>query len=201
MHGDEPAGLLAARRLLEENQWPEADLWLLPCLNPTGLQAGTRVNAEGFDINRDYRDFRTAEARGHVEWLNRQPAFDLTLLLHEDWESHGFYTYELNWSDQPSLAGAMIAAARTVCPIDESAVIDGREVSEPGVIRPHLKPEERPDWPEAFWLGVYKGPLNYTMEAPSDWPLAVRVAALTTAVQAALDQFAGEAEALRRSEA
>jgi len=190
MHGDEPAGPLAVQRLLEDNRWPDADLWLLPCLNPTGLQAGTRGNAAGIDINRDYRHFYTAEARGHVDWLRSLPQFDLTLLLHEDWESHGFYAYELNRQNQPSLAHAMIQAVRMVCPIDESPLIDGREVSEPGIIRPLLIPEERPEWPEALWLGVHKGQLSYTIETPSDWPLSVRICALVTAVRAALESFA-----------
>src|SRR5438445_4090422 len=38
IHGDEPAGPLAARQLLQENQWPaDVSIWLLPCLNPTGF--------------------------------------------------------------------------------------------------------------------------------------------------------------------
>src|SRR5438552_6452819 len=36
IHGDEPAGPLALRQLLGENQWPKsADIWLCPCLNPS----------------------------------------------------------------------------------------------------------------------------------------------------------------------
>src|SRR5262249_24471650 len=55
IHGDEPAGPLAARQLLEENEWPpDASLWLLPCLNPTGFQLHRRENAEGIDLNRQY---------------------------------------------------------------------------------------------------------------------------------------------------
>ncbi|MFO1459697.1 MAG: M14 family metallocarboxypeptidase [Verrucomicrobiota bacterium] len=189
IHGDEPAGPLTALRLLEENRWPDAHLWLLPCLNPDGFRAGTRTNREGIDLNRDYRHFRGPETRGHVEWLERQPGFDLTLLLHEDWESHGFYTYEVNRGTHPSVAPHMIAAVRPVCPIDESPLIDGREASEPGIIRPVLTPEERPEWPEALWLITHRTPLSYTLEAPSDWPLGTRVLALTNAVRAAADTF------------
>jgi protein MpaA len=191
IHGDEPAGPLAALRLLEENRWPDLNLWLVPCLNPAGFRARTRGNAEGIDVNRDYRHFRTAEARGHVEWLQRQSNFELTLMLHEDWESHGFYTYEVNPRGAPSLAPAMIEAVRPFCPVDDSTVIDGREVSEPGIIRPLLTPAERPEWPEALWLIVNKSPLSYTMEAPSDWPLSIRVNALVLAVRAALAHFSG----------
>lgn len=189
IHGDEPAGPLAARRLLEENNWPDADLWLLPCLNPAGLRANTRENAEGVDLNRDYRHFRSAEVQGHVAWLENQPAFDLTLLLHEDWESHGFYTYEVNRGLHPSLAPAMIEAVRSVCPVDPSPIIDGREISEPGIIRPALSPETRPEWPEALWLIMHRTSLSYTLEAPSDWPMETRVKSLTRAVGAAVHSF------------
>ncbi len=192
MHGDEPAGPRAALRLLEENLWPDAELWLLPCLNPDGIRANTRGNADLIDINRDYRHFRTPEARGHVEWLKRQPNFDLTLLLHEDWESHGFYCYELNPDGEPSLAEAMIEAVRPICPIDASEVIDGRTSSHPGILRPQewpdFKPLERPEWPEALWIAMNRARHNYTLEAPSDWPLPVRVNALVAAVRAAMER-------------
>src|SRR5512138_2752058 len=37
IHGDEPAGPLAVRQLLLENPWPaDIEVWLCPCLNPTG---------------------------------------------------------------------------------------------------------------------------------------------------------------------
>src|SRR5262245_31418136 len=38
IHGDEPAGPLVIRQLLQENQWPsQTAIWLCPCLNPTGF--------------------------------------------------------------------------------------------------------------------------------------------------------------------
>src|SRR5688572_19344722 len=89
IHGDEPAGPLAMRELLKENDWPaNADLWLCPCLNPTGFPLSKRECAQGADLNRDYRHRRTAEVRAHIKWLENQPRFDLCLCLHEDWEAH-----------------------------------------------------------------------------------------------------------------
>src|SRR5437763_1390509 len=56
IHGDEPAGPLAALKLFQENQWPESiSLWLIPCLNPVGYVRNCRENEDGFDLNRDYR--------------------------------------------------------------------------------------------------------------------------------------------------
>jgi murein peptide amidase A len=186
IHGDEPAGPLAVRELLRQNDWPEcADIWLCPCLNPTGFPLNKRECALGADLNRDYRHGRTAEIRAHIAWLQQQPNFDACFCLHEDWEAQGFYVYELNPEARPSLAETMITAAREVCPIDHSALIDGREARD-GIIRPNLDPALRPDWPEAFYLITHKTRLSYTLEAPSDFPLNVRVAALVTAVRAAV---------------
>jgi protein MpaA len=91
IHGDEPAGPLAVEQLVRENLWPAGlDLWLCPCLNPNGFPLNRRENAAGLDLNRQYLDREAAETRAHIAWLERQPAFDMALCLHEDWEARGF---------------------------------------------------------------------------------------------------------------
>jgi predicted deacylase len=187
IHGDEPAGPLAALQLVRENPWPgDAALWLCPCLNPSGFPLNRRENSAGIDLNRDYRHLQSAEAGAHVEWLGRQPEFDLALCLHEDWESRGFYLYELNPDRRPAPAESIIASVAAVCPVDPSPVIEGRPAQN-GIIRPAGDPMDRPRWPEAIYLiGHNKTRLCYTFEAPSDFPLPVRVAALVAAVRAAL---------------
>ena len=190
IHGDEPAGPLAVLKLLQENHWPAgAEIFLLPCLNPLGFTLNRRENAGGVDLNRDYRHAQSAEAHAHIAWLERQPQFDLYLCLHEDWESHGFYLYEQNPDQRPSLAEKIISAVQKVCPIDLSENIEGR-AAHGGIIRPKIIPAERPDWPEALYLISHKSRQGYTLEAPSDFPLATRVNALVAAVRAAID-FAG----------
>jgi predicted deacylase len=187
IHGDEPAGPLAALRLIQENNWPEnAKIFLLPCLNPAGFTLNKRENADGIDLNRDYRNPQAAETRAHIAWLERQPRFDLYLCLHEDWESHGFYLYEQNPDDKISLAEKMIEAVQKVCPIDLSEIIEER-AAQNGIVRPNISPQERPLWPEALYLISHKSRQGYTLEAPSDFPLPVRVQALVAAVNAALE--------------
>ena len=45
IHGDEPAGPLAALQLLGDDQWPDdAEIVLLPCLNPVGFVSNQREN-------------------------------------------------------------------------------------------------------------------------------------------------------------
>ena len=187
IHGDEPAGPLATLKLIQENHWPEnVEIFLLPCLNPAGFTLNRRENANGIDLNRDYRNPSAAETCAHRAWLERQPLFDLYLCLHEDWEAHGFYLYEQNPDDKVSLAEKIIAAAVKVCPVDLSENIEGRP-AHGGIIRPVLNPPARPDWPEALYLICHKSRLGYTLEAPSDFPLATRVNALVVAVNAAMN--------------
>ena len=185
-HGDEPAGPLAIHQLLQENSWPaDSAIWLCPCLNPAGFPLNRRENAKGADLNRDYRHLETDEIRAHVHWLREQPNFDLTLCVHEDWEAHGFYLYELNPDHQPSHSERIMSEVAKVCPIDRSPMIEGRTAKD-GIIRPDLDPNSRPQWPEAFFLIQNKTRHSYTLEAPSDFPLAMRVAALVTAVRTAI---------------
>jgi protein MpaA len=186
IHGDEPAGPLAALRLLQTNHWPEgAEIYLLPCLNPVGFTLNQRENADDIDLNRDYRNPDSAEVRAHIAWLERQPEFDFYLCLHEDWESHGFYLYEQNPDNKPSLAEKIIEVVKKVCPIDLSETIEGRSAKN-GIVRPNILPHERPDWPEAFYLVTHKARQGYTLEAPSDFPLQTRVTALVACVNSAL---------------
>jgi predicted deacylase len=186
IHGNEPAGPLAALRLLQENQWPaNAELWFCPCLNPMGFVLNRRENDQCIDLNRQYRHLEAAETRTHIAWLERQPQFDLCFCLHEDWESHGFYIYELNPEKRPSRAENMITRIAEVCPIDPSEIIEDRPARN-GIIRPNLNPATRPQWAEAFYLIVNKTRLSYTLEAPSDFPLTIRVNALVAGVNAAL---------------
>jgi len=189
IHGDEPAGPLAVLQLLRENRWPaNADVWLCPCLNPAGFLHNTRENGKGLDLNRQYLNTEAEEIRAHIAWLERQPGFDVCLCLHEDWESHGFYLYELNPDQKPSLARAIINSVVKVCPIDLSPEIEGRPAAG-GIINPSIDPRSRPQWPEAFYLLTHKTRLSYTVEAPSDFELAVRVAAEVAAVRAVLESM------------
>ena len=190
IHGDEPAGPLAGLQLLREDSWPAgANLLLCPVLNPDGLAGNSRENPSGVDLNRDYKDPQSPETQAHVAWLQTQPAFAVTLCLHEDWEAQGFYLYELNPDARPSFAPAMIAAVAPLCPIDLSPEIEGRAAAG-GIIHPSVEPSSRPLWPEAFHLLRHHTRLSYTLEAPSDFPLSVRVAALVAAVRVVLAAFA-----------
>ena len=53
IHGNEPAGIAIAERL-ERTAPRGVDLWIIPVINPDGRAAGTRGNARGIDLNRNF---------------------------------------------------------------------------------------------------------------------------------------------------
>ncbi len=62
IHGNECAGVAVARRL--ERRAPPAGvvLWIVPQLNPDGAARGSRLNAHGVDLNRNFPSGWSARA-------------------------------------------------------------------------------------------------------------------------------------------
>ncbi len=52
MHGDEPQGEYLINEYIKEK--PDTKLMFVPCINPDGVNANTRVNSNGVDINRNF---------------------------------------------------------------------------------------------------------------------------------------------------
>jgi protein MpaA len=187
MHGDEPAGPLAMLRLMDEGFFHPGIQWILcPALNPTGLAQGTRENAEGIDLNRDYWLKRSGEARAHAAWLEKQALPDLFLSLHEDWETSGFYFYEINLGrDTPQRAAGIIEAVKPWFPPESGGEIDGHIPRAPGWIYHEAEADLPEGWPEAIFIAKLGCPLSFTFETPSHAPLEKRIAAHCAAVGSA----------------
>ena len=187
IHGDEPAGPLAALELLRSGFFEGETSWsICPALNPTGLAANTRENAVGIDLNRDYLRCETDEIRSHVAWLDSRPCPKHFFSLHEDWESSGFYFYEINLGeDRPERAAAILDAVRPWFPPEPNALIDDHPTRSPGWIH-HRADADLPDlWPEAIFLAKRGCELSFTLETPSIGELDARVSAHVAAVKAA----------------
>ena len=76
MHGDEPAGRMVTRyRLLNRDPVKDAALWVIPTMNPDGSKRGTRVNARGVDLNRNFPSTTwVKQGKGTRYWSGPRPA-------------------------------------------------------------------------------------------------------------------------------
>lgn len=187
IHGDEPAPPFALLKLLQNDALPrDSNLYLCPCMNPAGLTAGTRENTNGIDLNRDYTDFKSHEIASHRAWCEQHiQTLDHTVHLHEDWESKGFYLYELNFDNQPSRSPAILKAVEAHLPIESARLIDDHP-ARGGIIRPSALPGLPEGLPEAIYFQHQFGGINHTLETPSSFALEKRIAAMQAAVLAAL---------------
>ena len=187
MHGDEPAGPWALLGLLKEDFFDERFHWLVcPALNPTGLKIGTRENGRGVDLNRDYCLCETEEVCAHISWLKRQKVPQLFLSLHEDWETTGFYFYEINLGPGGTFHPEILKAAVPFFPPEPEEVIDDHEVTAPGWIYHSEHPDLPEGWPEAIFMAKQGCPLSMTFETPSSAEFAERIACHAAVVKGAV---------------
>ena len=134
IHGNETGGIAVAHAL--ERLSPHGlDLWIVPDLNPDGVHAGTRQNAHGVDLNRNFpwrwrpmsgvyesgpRPLSEREARiAHALILRLHPHLTVWFHQHLDlvWASGGDRRVEkvfarvsgLPYHPMPQLAGSAIS--------------------------------------------------------------------------------------------
>ena len=189
IHGDEISGPLAVLEMLRRpNFFAGFDTTIFPMLNPDGIARGTRGNADGIDLNRDYKDTKSREIRSHRRALDTLAPFAGAMYLHEDFEETGAYLYELNEVPELANLGSKIIKAMSAhVPIDlrpeiEEVAAWGGVLQRRDLIEKFGPIEERPEWPEAIYLGLHHTKLSFTTETPMLQPLENRVAAQIAAV-------------------
>ncbi len=184
-HGDEPAGVEAALAFLARGWQRWADrvrFEVIPCLCPWNYVHNTRRNAQHVDVNWAFlrRDVPEIEI---LKRFIKGRVFAGVIDLHEDWESAGFYLYEM-FGDRQPLGSAMVAQVAKVCPPNKNAEIED-EIAVNGVIHPNMDVSKRKRGegiPIALYHRGYTAHL-VTTESPTAQPMAVRVAAHLAALK------------------
>jgi murein peptide amidase A len=125
-HGDEPAGVETCLELLEHGleAWRERFAFeVIACLNPHGYVHDQRHNAQDVDVNWAYERDDVPEVC-IIRELVADRRFEAVMDFHEDWESPGYYLYELR-RGAPTSGGDVVRAVRAVCPVNTSPEIEG----------------------------------------------------------------------------
>jgi predicted deacylase len=189
IHGDEPAGVETICVFLERGEFrPFEKNWeftLLPCLNPFGYEYGTRNNHEDMDLNRLFKSaMPPAETLAAMETL--AAPFDVTLELHEDSDSPGFYLYQKDaLNNAPALGRKIVDAVSRVMPINMNSIIEAMP-AENGVLHRLSDPEKMEWWPMALYAYAKGARCCLTLETATKFPLTMRVAAHLTAIKKVL---------------
>lgn len=193
VHGDEPAGVEAVLQFLEgfgATYLEHCAFTVIPCVNPSGYEAGTRDNGKGQDINRAMSDDEVVESVTLRRMLQGRH-FELCFDLHEDYEATGFYMYEAQRDDR--LLGAQIVATVKA----DVGPTDSDENTDAGLDTPISEGlfGINPKWRHKGWsaYGYFEAAEHGILpETPSTaWPLEQRVAAHHVALRIALDHYTG----------
>ena len=176
IHGDEPAATEALITWCERRAkaLEKFQVLIFPCLNPWGLQHNNRHDAEGRDLNRGYRRRNVPVIEAQKKIL-RGRTFDAALMLHEDFDAHGVYLYEIEGT-RPFWGEKLLAAAAKHVPREPRKMVEGRACRR-GLIRKSIRPDLMPDHPEAFLLRFGHSGRSMTIETPSEFSMAARVQA------------------------
>jgi murein peptide amidase A len=175
-HGDEPQSALLLDALLTQLTLPP-NVLVIPIFNPDGLAQGTRVNANGVDLNRNYptQTFDAVSNVGTHYFGGHTPASEpetqAMIALIERYQPKGIVSvhtpYRFINYDGPAEHWAQVLQQHTGYPIE---------------------PDMGYPTPGSFgnWAGVERGIPVITLELPDNEPMATIISTQLPAFQALL---------------
>jgi hypothetical protein len=191
IHGEEPGSVEGALRWLEGNEWARwrINWFVLPCINPYGWERNQRRNAQGRDINRQFRKPALCPEAQLVKRLVKGRRYLFAFDHHEDVDAPGYYLYELR-AGPPFIGERIVAAVGKVIPINCNKTIDGHKATGRGLIRRESSParlKRRLRWPMAYHLFLNSTAHILGSETPVRFPLHQRAIAHNVALRTALE--------------
>jgi len=187
IHGDEPAGPLAAARLLdrllrEPHLATGYHLSVYPTINPRGLAAGTRHDEAGLDLNREFWKGSTVPVVAVLEQELRAQRFQGIIALHADDTCEGLYGYAHGRLLNEELLRPALRASGRHLPMDRRPLIDGF-AADAGVIHfcfPGVL---------AAPADQHPAPFDIILETPAHAPEDLQAAAMVDGVLAILGEY------------
>jgi hypothetical protein len=187
LHGDEPAGTVACRRLADWARSQPDDLLgynlhFYPECNPTGCKSLTRESHSGLDLNREFWRNSSEPEIVFLECELRREGFDGIISLHSDDTSDGIYGFVSGALLSEYVLEPALAAAASILPRNTAPIIDGFP-AENGIIKEGYPgvlcapPEQHPR------------PLEIVFETPSLAPVEGQVNASVIAVKTILREY------------
>ena len=191
IHGDEPAGVETICTFLENKLYRNfLDCWeftLLPCINPSGFEAGSRNNHDEIDLNRMFKEATAPQEVDFVKAVLDKP-YNLDLELHEDIDTPGYYLFQKDLSSELSSLGRVILdRVESIHPLNLAEEIEEFPAVR-GLISRLSEPEEMEWWPMALYANTCGCSHVLTLETSPVLPMAVRINAHLLAIQTALEQ-------------
>ena len=202
IHGDEPAGVECAIRILEllaDEQrngitFPfDQYNWIIsPCDNPYGYERDIRENAAGIDLNRMFENPNiSTETTFIAESLfqtqeHNNTKIQLALDLHEDRDSNGFYLWERRASTTLPIGNEVAHKVGKVCAINQQPEIEDHN-NENGVIT-LLDSVTTKGWTRGRFLAEQMQTRCLILETPTALELETRIKAHMLAIQTAVKQ-------------
>jgi protein MpaA len=187
IHGDEPAGALAAieflASLVEHSDLAENfHLEVYPVCNPTGFEDNTRHSRRGLDLN---REFWGGSAEVEVQILEhelRTRHFSGIIQLHADDTSDGMYGFVRGHTLTENLLRPALAAAANILPKNVNATIDGFAARD-GIIFEHY------EGVLAAPVRMEPMPFEIILETPHHAPIGLQVQAINVMLETILNEY------------
>ena len=187
IHGDEPAGAVAAATFLRELAQEPAlaenfHVQIYPICNPTGFEDNTRYSRKGRDLN---REFWRASVEAEVQILERElrsSHFSGIIQLHADDTSEGIYGFVRGHTLTENLLRPALREAGQILPRNINATIDGFAARD-GIIYDHY------DGVLAAPAQIEPAPFEIILETPHRAPLDLQVRALVVALRVILSEY------------
>jgi hypothetical protein len=187
IHGDEPAGALAAaaflRQLSDDPQLAENfHLSIYPICNPTGFEDNTRHSRRGRDLN---REFWRGSPEAEVEILEhelRTCHFNGLIQLHADDTSDGLYGFVRGHTLTENLLRPALLEAGKILPRNVNATIDGFAARD-GIIYDSY------DGVLAAPTQIEPIPFEIILETPHHAPMDGQVQAFVIAIRTIISEY------------